>query len=319
MKKGLIAGVMIVFAIAVIYANVREAYYYDKFYSGNIKFEDQSDSIVFLSEELSIVFPELIPDAFGVDDVAEMNVTYHLMNSNPNAVPLYVQFVGINVQDPLVSLNGTILQTQTDRDDAAELDFIIKLAEHRLDFLEDEFEAYFNRIDFYLSDEIHFDSVNSDTLSNLINNGKAGEISVNDVFYQAFGHVNSEFDLVGFELLLEPGENELTVNYRQGLFISERSPGYGSIQLGKALLGIDYLFYPAFDWNLSEDFALSVAITVPDYQIRKNIFTPRTRPQMHSNLEFTETYDKKTHLNTYTNTFYQFPSEIFSFYVETKK
>lgn len=113
-----------------------------------------------------------------------------------------------------------------------------------------------------------------------------------------------------FELSLQPGENTVTFTYAQDLRYDEGGTRYGGPRNAHSQTELTYLLYPCRAWKKSDDFALEVALIIPDYKDNGWFWDTYWEPAATINIPLSATYDKKARQSTYTGTFNAYPDDV---------
>ncbi len=313
-----IFSILFVFFSLYGFANVRAPYYIDQYFSGVAKVNPSLSNIYLIHEEIKALFPEFdMNGASALNGKVTFDIEYIILNGSKMVIDMPAAFLGVNVEKADVYLNGTALSAQYKTDNAAGKEFLIKLSEHRIAWKGKEYDWFINSAKniFLQGNILPENDVWLESLKNL----DPGDYRLQK-FVSRFDYSNdpaqSRFKTLAFNLNIQPGTNSLSIRYRQGLFVNERSTRYGGIDMNKAVVGFDYLFYPALTWNLSPDFILDIKIQTMDFHDKFLIFDMWYLPHFLSNLEFRLERDSKNHMNYYKAEYGGFPAGILTFLVE---
>jgi hypothetical protein len=307
MKRITAYFIILFFVCGHAFANVSRIYT-DHSFSGNIKPIKPAGQLKLFREDIKVIFPIIGADNASLEKKIDMHISYIIENRSDSAMEIPLQFLGIDVSNPLILLNEKSLTYGLVKDLQTEREFLGRITEHRHQWNKPQYEQYFMYLDYVNSGKktIRSASLIHMTLPEFIKTAQSVE-NLSDIF-PGMGKLN----IIHFNVKLLPGKNNLTIKYGQGMYVEGRTSYVGGPVFR---CGFEYLLYPAFTWEMHPDFELSVSVSLPDFIKNGWLWDSRVTPIYESNLTFYKTYNPETHTTTYRSLNRSFPSSVFAFIV----
>ncbi len=288
-------------------ANVSRIYK-DGFFSGSVRPAAPSDTLVLVSEHLDVAFPSLESDIASLQRRAMVSASYTVVNRSAAAIQVPLQFLGLNVADPRVMVNGSHVSGLFVEDTGARVEFLEKITRHRYGWQPKLYEQYFQYLDAANrgGDAIRSMSMIDLSLDGFIQTARKTQ-NLDRLFPEA-----RQFSVLAFTASFAPGANVLQVSYGQGLFLEGRSSYAGGPVVQAAF---DYLFYPARSWPFDPAFELLVTVKLPDVVRKGWLWDGRETPEYRTNLSLSPSYDNASRTTSLAGRFRTIPSDVFSFVI----
>lgn len=311
MKKIIMFHIIFFILCGQAFANVSRLHK-DHNFSGSIKALKTSDRLKLCREDIKVAFPMMELDNASLEKKIDMNINYIIENQSNAAIEIPLQFLGMDVSDPLILLNEKSLSFGFVKDRKTEQEFLGRITEHRHQWNKQRYEQYFIHLDYINSGKkmtrsaslIHL------TFPEFIKVAQSIE-NLSDVFPGA-----GKLNIIRFNVRLLPGKNKLTIQYKQGLYVDGRTAYVGGPVF---VCGFEYLLYPAFTWKMNPDFELFISVALPDFQKKGWLWDSRITPIAESNLTFQKTYNSETRVTTYGMRSKSFPAPVLAFIVLREK
>lgn len=310
MKKGffILCGLLALGHLA--HANVARIYR-DGSFSGNLHPAGNSDRLFLAREHLDIAFPVLESNMDSLQRRAFVTASYTVVNQADLPVQVPLQFLGLNVTNPQIMVNGLQVPCNLVEDPSARAEFLEKITRHRHGWEPKLYALYLQYLD-------AVDRGNNTTRSSsMISLDLDGFIAATrkvqslDVLFPKTRH----FSALAFTVTLTPGTNTLQIRYEQGLFLNGRT-SYSGGPIVQA--GFDYLLYPARSWTLGPAFELLLTARLPDLVKKGWLWDSRQPASWRSNMACSSHYDQKTHTTTLTGRYQMIPSDLCSIVIKTR-
>jgi hypothetical protein len=220
-----------------------------------------------------------------------------------------LQFLGIDVYDPIILLNEKQLSYRMIKDRGTEVEFLGRITEHRYKWNKPQYEEYFMYLDYINSGKktTRSSSLINMTLPEFVKTAQGVE-GFNDIF-PGIG----KFNIVYFNARLLPGKNNLIIKYQQGMYVEGQTSYIGGPVFR---CGFEYLLYPAFTWAMHPDFELFISIMLPDFIKKGWLLNSRITPAYKSNLIFHKTRNTESHTTTYYTRSRDFPAPVLTFIIQ---